>query len=337
MNGYLNMQYIITHSHGMRVWLIGGRGIGKTYGALQYCLQQGKPFLYMRRTKDQIENMTRDYFNPFKSLAPDWLINVEAMGKAGGRFFTGDPEDKEAQTTRGVMLALSGIAALRGFDMSDYDLGVFDEAIPEQHEPQRRGEGYALLNALETINRNRELQGRRAFQMLLLANANTLNSRILAETGDSSIIQRMNAGGKTFYDSPAVTVWIFNDSPISAQKQSQALYSNQRGRFADMALRNEFGDDTSQIHAADLRQYRARAVLGDMVVWRSRQTARRYHITRLDDAPAGALNGVRTFTDDARGRKECKAALPFLGIAYTQNRVTFSDYALKFTFQDFIY
>lgn len=336
-NGYINMAYVAKRSHGMRVWLIGGRGIGKTYGALQYGLQLGKPFLYLRRTKEQIKDMTKEYFNPFKSLAPQWFISVESIGKAEGRFYTGDPDDKESQVTRGLMLALSGIASLRGFDLSDYDFGVFDEAIPEPHEQQKRGEGLALMNALETINRNRERQGKRRFQMFLLANSNTLNSRILAETGDSSIIQRMMQAGRTYYDTPACTIWIFDDSPVTEWKRTQDLYAGQRGRFADMALNNQFAEDTSQIYSADLRQYKARAVLGDMVVWRDRHTGNHYHVTSADDAPAGALNGVRTFTDDVRGRRECKNALPFLQLAYTQNRVTFSEYALKFTFQDFIY
>ena len=335
-NGYINMPYVLKQSHGMRVWLIGGRGIGKTYGALHTLLDQGKPFLYMRRTKEQIKDMCKEFFNPFKALAPDYFVSVQTIGNAQGRFYTGDPDDKDDQITRGIMLSLSGIAGLRGFDLSDYDCGVFDEAIPETHEPQRRGEGFALLNALETINRNRERDGRKTFQMLMLANTNSLDSRILAETGDGDILQSMMQQGKTYYDTKAVTVWIFRDSPVSEWKRTQSLYAGQGGRFAQMALDNQFANDTAQIKSADLRQYKARAVLGDMVIWRSRHGST-YHVTRKAAAPAGALNGVRVFFDDARGQKELKLAQPFLAFAYTQGRVTFSEYSLKFKFEDFIY
>lgn len=335
-SGYINMPFVFQHSHGMRVWLIGGRGIGKTYGALHTGLDTGKPFLYMRRTKEQLKDMCKEYFNPFKALAPDYFVRVESVGKAQGRFYTGDPDDKDGQITRGLMLSLSGVASLRGFDLSDYDLGIFDEAIPEAHEPQRRGEGLALLNAMETINRNREKTGRRPFQMYLLANSNSLDSRILAETGDSDIIQRMIMQGQEYYDTPALTVWIFNDSPISQWKRQQSLYSGQNGRFADMALDNKFANDVSQISAADLRQYKARAVLGELVIWKSRHD-NTYHVTSLKMAPAGALNGVRSYYDDERGRRELKSAMPFLQMAYTQKRITFQEYSLKYTFEDFIY
>lgn len=335
-NGFVNFETVAKNSHGMRVWLIGGRGIGKTYGALQYLLRQNKPFIYMRRTKQQLQDMTKDYFNPFKALAPDWFVNVESVGNSTGRFFTGDPDDKATQTTRGIMLSLSGVAALRGFDMSEYDAGVLDEAIPEMHEPQRRGEGFALLNALETINRNREMQGRKTFQMYLLANSNTLDSRILGETGDSDIIQEMYRDGRTYYDSQDVTVWIFKDSPITEWKRQQALYKGQRGRFAQMALDNQFANDVAQVKKADLRQYKARAVIGDLVIWKSRHD-NTYHVTYMSAAPAGALNGVRVFFDDVRGRKELQIALPFLAYAYTEKRVTFAEYSLKYAFEDFIY
>lgn len=336
-NGYLDFDYIRRRSHGMRVWLIGGRGIGKTYAALRWGLDQGRPFLYMRRTKEQIKDMTKDYFNPFKTFAPDIFVHVESMGKSAGRFFTGDPDDKESQVTRGIMLALSGIASLRGFDLSDYDYGVFDEAIPEPHEIQKRGEGLAVLNALETIDRNREREGRPSFQLYLLANSNTLDSRILAETGDADLLQDMQTHGQTYRDGRDVTIWLFDDSPITEWKRTQALYSRQGGRFAEMALENRFGEDMALIKSEDLRQYTVRAVLGSMVVWRSRQDPDRYHVTGTTPATAGRLHSVREFTDDERGRRECRLALPFLQLAYTQGRVTFDTYTLKFLFQDFIY
>lgn len=337
-NGYLNFEELQRKSSGTRIWVLGGRGIGKTYNALHWALDQGKPFLYLRRTKDQLDDMTHDYFNPFRVLAPDYIINVASIKKGRGRFYTGDPDDKESQTDRGLMLSLSGIASLRGFDMSGYDVGIFDEAIPEEHEPQRHGEGKALQNAIETINRNREKDGRRKFRMFLLANTNSLDSRILTETRDSDIIERMQRRGQTYYDSRAVTVWNLTDSPISEWKRkNQDLYAGAADDFTRMALDNRFAADVQQIQHADLRQYRGRAVIGSVVLWRSRQDETRYHVTSLQEAPAGSLNGVRTFTDDARGQREVRLAMPFLQLAYTQGRITFTAYSLKAYFENIIY
>ena len=64
-SGYLNMEYIINLPVPF-IFVLGGRGTGKTYGALKYLLDNDKRFIMMRRTQTQVDMIKDSAFNPFK-------------------------------------------------------------------------------------------------------------------------------------------------------------------------------------------------------------------------------------------------------------------------------
>ena len=69
-NGFVNMPRLFA-SRLPFIFVVGGRGTGKTYGALEYVRKQaleGKKFIYMRRTQDQVDKISQDDFSPFKSI-----------------------------------------------------------------------------------------------------------------------------------------------------------------------------------------------------------------------------------------------------------------------------
>ena len=53
-------------------FIVGGRGIGKTYSAIDRCITDypGK-FLYMRNTKEQLQESCGCFGNPFKKWSAD--------------------------------------------------------------------------------------------------------------------------------------------------------------------------------------------------------------------------------------------------------------------------
>ena len=79
------------------------------------------------------------------------------------------------------MLALSTISNVRGFDATDRDVLIYDEFIPERHERPIKDEATAFFNAIETIQRNRELEGKDPLTVLCLANANELANPLFIE------------------------------------------------------------------------------------------------------------------------------------------------------------
>lgn len=277
-NGYVNIPYII--NRGMTFnFIVGGRGTGKTYGALRYCAVTGIKFCLMRKTQAQLDTIARSDTNPFKSvvrdLGVDWTIEPQP---AGNNIYTyhkttlGDDGKPVYGEIVGYAVALSTIANLRGFDMTDVELIIFDEFISESHERKIKNESDAFSNAYETISRNRELQGSPAVQVLCLANANDFACPILIGFNLVSTVERMINKSKEEYINPQRSVGIFllTDSPISKRKSATALYRLTTGsEFFDMSINNAFaGTNDPDIKSVNLSEFSPLVVVGELCVYR---------------------------------------------------------------------
>lgn len=168
-NGYLDFTAI--RKLGLPFnFITGGRATGKTYNGLddltRECSQQpDSRFLLMRRTQTQLDLISKPEYSPFKILnrnnGTDYRI--DGITKYNGGIYFG-----EEKNLVGYTAALSTIANVRGFDGSDIDYLLYDEFIPEPHARPIKDEAGAFLNAYETINRNRELEGRKPLQVFAL-------------------------------------------------------------------------------------------------------------------------------------------------------------------------
>ena len=161
-NGYIDMTKIVRDRYPF-TFVIHGRATGKTYGTLKMCLDKQLRFIFMRRTQSQADLISRDDFSPFKPLMdddPSLLLTSQPLNKyVTGVYHASRSESGKLQpegSVIGYICALSTISNLRGFSLEDVDIMIFDEFIPERHERLIRAEGDALLNAYETVNRNRE-------------------------------------------------------------------------------------------------------------------------------------------------------------------------------------
>lgn len=183
-SGYVNIKGIIDLGLPFN-FVVGGRGTGKTYTALETVKEEDIKFMFMRRTQAQAELINKPDFSPFKSLNVDkgWNVITKPLTKYNAGFYE-SCEGEAVGAPIGYTCALSTISNVRGFDAQDVKILVYDEFIPERHERPIKNEGAALLNAYETINRNRELKGHRPLQLLCLANSNDLSNPIFMELGD---------------------------------------------------------------------------------------------------------------------------------------------------------
>ena len=251
----------------------GGRGIGKTFGALKYILDHEIKFIYLRRTQAQIDTIKLPELNPFRAvnMACGYDIVSQSMGKYVGGFYHSDDEGKPAGPVLGIAVALSVISNLRGFSAEDYELVLFDEFVPERHERPIREEGAAFLNCLETINRNRELQGRDPVKVIMLSNSNDLDSPILSAIGALKPLDDMIRKGRSYqrlYDG-AMSIYRYLDSPVSAKKKKTALYRVSHSEdFNRMALDNEFSAaNYENVKAMPLNQFRPLVSIGSVTVY----------------------------------------------------------------------
>lgn len=285
-DGYIDMRKI--RALGLPwCFLVGGRGTGKTFGALEMAAGDGIPFLFMRRTQAQTDLINKPEFSPFKAVnrAHGWEITCKPVSKYNGAFYRAADDVQPI----GYTAALSTISNIRGFDASDVELLIYDEFIPEQHERPIKHEAAALLNAYETVNRNRELQGRQPLQVFCLANANDPGNAIFAELGlVSRAVKMMQKGQTVFIDQKrGIGLFIFQNSPISEKKKDTALYRLVNGgEFADMAINNRFsGTDTGHIRPRPLGEYRAVVCYGELCIYEHKSRPEYYATLHKSGSP----------------------------------------------------
>lgn len=286
-NGYVNIRGIIETGLPF-LFVVGGRGTGKTYTALKTVKEDGTKFFFMRRTQAQADLISKPEFSPFKALNTDlgWDVGIRSISKYNGAFYD---NAEEGGLPIGYTGALSTMSNVRGFDSHDVQLLIYDEFIPERHERPIKNEGAALLNAYETINRNRELQGKKPLQMLCMANANDLSNPIFLELGLVSKAERMKRKGQevSIDQRRGIGIFMLSNSPISGAKKETALYRLTTGsEFERMALENDFAErNYSDVKHRPLQEYRPEVAVGELCIYSHKTTGRLYVSTHVSGSP----------------------------------------------------
>ena len=270
--GYIDIGYIFKQGYPFSM-LVGGRGIGKTYGALKYLKQNGIKFIFMRNTTSQVETLSVPELSPWTSLNNDmgWSVTVKKISKYVSGFYETDEEGKPVGEAIGLVVALSTIANIRGFDAQDCKYFIWDEFIPEKHERKLKNMDTAYFNAVETINRNRELKGKPPLQCISLSNSNNLANPIFLALGIVKILVKLKKQERMIYENRerGLSIIMFEDSPISEQKKDSALYKLTAGSdFAKMALENEFAEDViGRVKSMPLKEYTPLCKYGDLCIY----------------------------------------------------------------------
>lgn len=293
-SGYLNIRGILSYNCTFN-FIVGGRATGKTYGALDYVLEDDVRFMLMRRTQAQADLINKPDFSPFKPVCNDRHIDIitASVSKYNAKFMLED-------NTIGYTCALSTIANMRGFDASDVKLLIYDEFIPERHERPIKSEGAAFLNAYETINRNRELDGIRPLTALCMANAFDIANPIFLELGLVGIAEKMKQNGRELYidRDKSILILLPDSKKIKEKKNKTALYKLTEGsEFKAMALNNDFiYNPTENIKSLPLREFNPVVTVGEITIYKHK-SKRLYYVSehRTGNPP--------TFTTDEIGLK----------------------------------
>lgn len=266
---------------------IGGRGIGKTYGALDYLYkigtgkvkvgncEPGGKFLYMRRTAVEAESAASGTACCFKAYNMQEKKRIEGdfVSKLGFGTFKNFTEGDEEDQIIGYSAALSTFSNLRGVDFSDVVIIMYDECIPEnKNKRPLRDEGELLLNTLETINRNRKIQGKEEVILMLLCNPIDLGNPLMAQLGITGILSKMIFKEEQNRTVPEMGLHIekYKDHPVSKLKKDGMVYKlGSKTKFADKALSGDFVDNDMSVilRNADLREYMPYLTLETVTVY----------------------------------------------------------------------
>ena len=324
-NGYA-AQYSIIEQGNTFIFEVGARGTGKTYGAMDYLITWNKRFIYLRRTQNEADLVKSDLLNPFKALNMDKGYDVKpGRGKNIFPFL----KDKEVI---GYGAGLSTFANIRGVDFSDVDIIFYDEFIPEKQARPIKEEYDALMNMYETVNRNRELQGKKPVKLVCCANSNRLDNPIfLGLQIVNKAAKMMEKGTEEFHDkSKDLTLIMFMRSPISDQKKETALYKLTAGSdFQRMAIYNQFDYDNENIRPSKIREYTPSVRIGELCIYKHKHR-REYYVNckQFGTFP-------KTYTTSDMDRKRFFQQQIHLWDAYIMNHVFFEDAVSVYLFEKY--
>ena len=327
-SGYLDVHGMLAKGLPFN-FAVGGRATGKTYGSLLETLNEKRTFLFLRRTQAQADIVTRPEFSPFKRVCEDHHLNISCspITKYNSAFYYYKETEEGKQVPDGGPIgysaALSTFSNIRGFDASDVDLMIFDEFIPERHERPIKNEFEALMNCYETVNRNRELQGRKPVQLLCLANANDVANPIFVGFNLVKTANAMLAKGREVYQDNArgICLYMLQKSPISDEKRNTVLYKATEGtRFSEMALDNKFAfNDFSNIRSRPLREFVPICAIGKICCYRHKSDGTYYVSLHKSGSPP-------EFTDSEADVQRFKRTYGWLWDAHMKNKIVFEEY-----------
>lgn len=296
---YVEVEPIILHylqKYNIHVfYFCGGRGIGKTYGALDMCLnvankrilldanEYATKFLYLRLSEVEAKSIANPAMQPFKKYnkmegTDIWGDFNDSIGI--GNFYDGDKHI-------GYGAALSTFANLRGVDFSDVILIFFDECIPESKKKRNvlRDAGILFLNMIETINRNRALDGESEIIVCMISNPIDLGSTLLSQLGFTEILNNMIFAGQHRYtdNSRSLHIERYEDHIVSKEKEEKSmLYKFSKGlNFNEQTISGKFSqNDLSCIRAkVPLQEYKPLFTLENLCVFEHKSSGV-WYITR---------------------------------------------------------
>ena len=294
-DGWVNWDYIVNQKCAFTM-VVGARGVGKTYGLMKYLIENGIPFIYLRRLRTQLDLCASNEGNPFNKLNADLDMSIRPQNTRAGVVFA------DGEKTIALGVALSTVANVRGFDYSRFNVIVFDEAIASDGERTIPKEFNVFLNFYETVNRNRELNGEQPVQAFLLGNANRLTNPYFSGWHFMKTALNMIKGRQLVWfsaDHSRMMIMLL-DSSISKRKAETALYKNADKDFMLMALDNAFRTDGTNIRSMPIREFNYLVSVGDIGIYKHK-SERIYYVsssTRQENTYDAYGMGLKMFQQD---------------------------------------
>ena len=338
-NGYVNIPEVLKHE-AIFIFIYGGRGTGKTYGALKEMIEGKHHFIYMRRLAAQTDIVKKESMQPYKTLNDDmgWSIQPFPINKYISAFYESDlNEDGKVIPVgeqHGLLTSLSTFSNLRGVDGSDIDTIILDEFIPELNERPIKGEADALFNAYETINRNRELKGEDPVKLLCLANSNRIDNPLFMELKLVRKAEKIRQEGKEYLYDPKRKMLLIDlyKSQISEAKSDTALYQLTKGtEFYEMAIRNSFiNEERGRIETRPIKEYRPVVSIGEITIYKHK-SRREYYVTTFRSGSPDS------YTTGEKDRERFRKKYLFLWQCYMRREVVFEEYMSEILFDKYFH
>lgn len=327
-SGYVDVEKLLAPKIFSKVFFIGPRGSGKSYGILKsLTVEHNEPGFYIRTSKIELENLFDPELFPWGDLNQD--LNLQYTIKKRNKDLAMVTPNAESDQIICLCAALSTISHIRGMNASKYKWIFYDEFIGEAHVRKMRKQGEAVKQMFETLNRNRELKGEEPMRLILAANSNDINNDVLVEYGLIDEVIKMREKDIEIKDFPDRRLRIVYPmhSPISALKAQTAGYKGETGSYNDMALGNQFVSFyDGNIKSLNLKDFTPICRIGALGIYRSKSTKKIYISSFLESRFPDTFE----MTDYELARFRLKYHK--LQIAYYKQKICFESAALEIKF-----
>jgi len=260
-------------------FIVGGRGLGKTYGAkkkaIKAAVTKGEQFVYLRRYKEELTDSVRTFFDDLVANGEfeDWDFRVN------GRIFEYSAiefreEKKREWHTAGFAMALSQGQAKKSMALPNVTLIIFDEFIIEKGHMRYLPFEYNVFNNFySTVDRWKDKT-----RVLFLANAVSIDNPyfvyygIIPENGQEWMFTKpvkMKDGRKINY----VAANFPNADDFAASVRGTAFGQFIAGtEYEAFAISNRFADNNDRLIGDKLNTATYKFTLitakGEFSVWR---------------------------------------------------------------------
>lgn len=324
------MGYVISQEYPFTI-CVGGRCVGKTYGALKYMLESGRRFIYMRRTLTQLQTIKAPEISPFAAVCDDMGLEFDIKNFAKNVYAVYIGEES---LPRCLMCALSGISSMRGLSGREYTQIVYDECIPEAHEKPMKEEAAAIWNAYNTFNREREtLRNEKPMQLLMLANANNIVNPIYESLKIINDVYAMAAAGQHERKYPERGLYFVDlDTRLSDTFAEKGAMSRllAGSKVAAMMYKNEYYSKPAlTTKSENLKEYIPMVTIGEITCYRHKSEF------RFCVSPHGSGGRVILTTAD-NDKKRFRTNYWILQSAYMKNLIYFENPACEIIFASYM-
>lgn len=320
--------------NGMFNFIVGARGLGKTFGAIEMCIRdgikKGDQFIYLRRYKGELTDAKAGFFDAVEGKFPEFDFRVS--GEFGQFAPKGTANAKKRQWfTIAIFVALSTTQFKKSKNYPKVKAIIFDEFIIEKGAIQYLpNEAVTFINYYSTVDRYQDKT-----KVYFLANSVTIMNPyflyydIMPEDGIEIITRKDN--------------YVIAHFPKSAEYKSE-VEQTRFGQFikdteyADYAVGNEFGDNTDAM--LDIKDPKARPMFtlqtekGTFGIWYNFSTNYYYIVNKLPkDVPSFTMISFK-MTNDKRLMTFSDRPLANLRTSFRQGRMSFDKPATRNTFAE---
>lgn len=244
---YYNFNRILGYTAAFWFFIVGGRGLGKTYGAkkkaIKDFIRKGEQFIYLRRFKPELAAARATFFADIAHEFPDWDFRIHGNIAQGAPKKT-QGEEKRTWADMGFFIALSTAQSQKSVAFPRVTKIIFDEFILEKTNTQYLpNEATVFLNFYSTVDRYQDKT-----KVFFLANSVSIMNPYFLEYD----IRPDDSKDQFIVAFDGYIVCHFPD----AENFSASVFETQFGRFiqktdyAKYAVANEFSDNTDAMLGA---------------------------------------------------------------------------------------